>query len=70
MLEYMDYENPTVKACLDSLTTQAVTAAVESEYFRTTTNVYGNLAIFRGLTYYTGISEQMPAGQMKNWRCF
>lgn len=66
VLEYMDYENPTVKACLDSLTTQAVTAAVESEYFRTTTNVYGNLAIFRGLTYYTGISEQMPAEQIEN----
>ncbi len=65
ILEYMDYENPDVKACLDSLTAQTLAIVDESESFSTTSSIYNILLPFKGLTYYTGVTEQLPNEQIE-----
>lgn len=65
VLEYLDYQNPEVKSCLDSLTAQTLAVADESEYFSTTKTVYENLLPFKGLSYYTGVTEQLPNEQIE-----
>ncbi len=65
ILEYMNYENPDVKACLDSLTAQTLAIVDESENFSTTSSIYNILLPFKGLTYYTGVTEQLPNEQIE-----
>lgn len=65
ILEYMNYENPDVKACLDSLTAQTLAIVDESESFSTTSSIYNILLPFKGLTYYTGVTEQLPNEQIE-----
>ncbi len=65
ILEYMNYENPDVKACLDSLTAQTLAIVDESESFSTTSSIYNILLPFEGLTYYTGVTEQLPNEQIE-----
>lgn len=65
VLEYLDYQNPEVKSCLDSLATQALAAAEESKNFVTTRTIYESLLPFKGLTYYTGVTEQLPNEQIE-----
>lgn len=65
ILEYMNYENPDVKACLDSLTAQTLTIVDESENFITTSSIYNILLPFKGLTYYTGVTEQLSNEQIE-----
>ena len=65
ILEYMDYENPDVKACLDSLTAQTLAIVDESESFSTTSSIYNILLPFKGLTYYTGVTEQLSNEQIE-----
>lgn len=65
VLEYLDYENQEVKACLDSLATQTLAVANESKNFSTTKIIYENLLPFKGLTYYTGVKEQLPNEQIE-----
>ena len=56
VLEYLGYENPDVKNCLDSLTTQAL-AEVDNEDWDKTTRIYKSLQPFTGLAYYTGRND-------------
>ncbi len=65
IMEYMNYENPDVKACLDSLTAQTLAIVDESESFSTTSSIYNILLPFKGLTYYTGVTEQLPNEQIE-----
>lgn len=65
ILEYMNYKNPDVKACLDSLTAQTLAIVDESESFSTTSSIYNILLPFKGLTYYTGVTEQLPNEQIE-----
>ncbi len=65
ILEYMNYEDPDVKACLDLLTAQTLAIVDESENFSTTSSIYNILLPFKGLTYYTGVTEQLPNEQIE-----
>lgn len=59
VLEYLDYENPQVKTCIDSLTAQALEVVNSDSSYITVKNVYQDLMPFDGLNYYTGRKEML-----------
>lgn len=64
VLEYLDYENEQVKACVDELTAQALAAANESDFDKET-YIYRRLLPFSSLTYYTGAQEQLQTADIE-----